>query len=317
MIPVRTGAVISGTLLLFDREFSEELLASLSRVRRKAARETTKLAADLGRPEMTKRVSSLLTPELQLSGSAFLFTNFWLARLLEDRNGPRLPQVTNSDGEPLAFITLHFPLLPDTTPEALRDVLGTVPSLGRRATAFGTGWKMGHPQPTQAARRREATRLITTMDDGARVLGNIEITPKAVTLSVNSERRAERGRALLEPALRGLVRAPLIERQELEQALAETRDKPTPPSGLSREDDPAIVQQNLDAHYRQTLDQPIPLLGNVSPRQAVGTPRGREKVAAWLKMLENNGLRRPEDDPMAGYDFRWMWAELGIERLRR
>ena len=40
-------------------------------------------------------------------------------------------------------------------------------------------------------------------------------------------------------------------------------------------------------------------------------------MAAWLKMLENNGMRRPADDPMAGYDFRWMWAELGIQRLRR
>ena len=97
----------------------------------------------------------------------------------------------------------------------------------------------------------------------------------------------------------------------------EKRNKPTPPSGLSPEEERAIVQQSLEAHYRQTLDQPIPLLGNVSPRQAVGTPRGREKVAAWLKMLENNGMRRPDDDPMAGYDFRWMWAELGIERLRR
>jgi hypothetical protein len=77
------------------------------------------------------------------------------------------------------------------------------------------------------------------------------------------------------------------------------------------------VQQSLDAHYRQTLDQLLPLLGNISPRQAVRTPRGREKVAAWLKMLENNGMRRPPDDPMAGYDFGWMWAELGIERLRR
>jgi hypothetical protein len=155
------------------------------------------------------------------------------------------------------------------------------------------------------------------MDDGARVLGNVEITPKAVTLSVNSERRAERGRALLEPALSGLVRPPFVERQELEQALAERRDRPKPSSGLSREEERAIVQQSLEAHYRQTLDQPLPLLGNISPRQAVRTPRGREKVAAWLKMLENNGMRRPADDPMAGYDFRWMWAELGIERLRR
>ena len=47
VIPVRTGAVISGTLLFFNHEFSEEILASLSRVRRKAARETTKLATEL------------------------------------------------------------------------------------------------------------------------------------------------------------------------------------------------------------------------------------------------------------------------------
>ena len=136
------------------------------------------------------------------------------------------------------------------------------------------------------------------------------------TLSVNSEGRAERGRALLEPGLRGLVRAPLLERQELEQALAAARDKPKPPTGLSPEEERTIIHQSLDAHYRQTLDQPLPLLGNVSPRQAVRTPRGREKVAAWLKILENSGTRRPPEDRMAGYDFGWMWVELGIERLR-
>jgi hypothetical protein len=317
VIPVRTGAVISGTLLFFDHESSEEILASLGRVRRKAARHTASLAADLGRPEAAKKIRAMLTPELQLSGAAFLFTNLWLARLLEDRSGPRLPPVTNSDGEPLAFITLHFPLLPGSTPEALRDVLGTVPSLRPASDSFWN-WLEDGPSTVEAApSARRGTRLITTMEDGARVLGNVEITPKAVTLSVNSERRAERGRALLEPALRGLVRAPFVERQELEQALAEREDKPKPASGLSPEEERAIVQQSLEAHYRQTLDLPLPLLGNVSRRQAVGTPRGREKVAARLKMLENNGMRRPAGDPIAGYDFRWIWAELGIERLRR
>jgi hypothetical protein len=34
----------------------------------------------------------------------------------------------------------------------------------------------------------------TTMDDGAIVLGNVELTARAVTLSVNSEARAARGR---------------------------------------------------------------------------------------------------------------------------
>jgi hypothetical protein len=51
------------------------------------------------------------------------------------------------------------------------------------------------------------------MDDGAIVLGAVELTANAVKLSVNSEARAARGRTLLEPVLAGPVRAPLIERQ--------------------------------------------------------------------------------------------------------
>jgi hypothetical protein len=119
VIPVRAGAVISGTLLFFDHKSSEELLASLRRVGRKAARGATKLAAELGRPEATKAIRALLTPERQLSEAPFLFTNLWLERLLENQSGSRVPEISNSDGEPFAFITLHFPLLPDAR-DALR-----------------------------------------------------------------------------------------------------------------------------------------------------------------------------------------------------
>ena len=317
VIPMRTGAVVSGTLLLFDHQSSEEILASLRRVQRKAKREAPKLAASLGRPEIAESLGAMLTTELQLSGAGFLFTNFWLARLLERRDGRRLPELTNSDGELLAIITLHFALLPGVRPEAVREALGTIPLLRPASDTVWNWLQDDPPERSEARSQARGRRLITTMEDGARVLGTVEITPKAVTLSVNSERRAERGRTLLERGLRGLVRPPLVERQELEQALAAARDKPKPPTGLSPEEERTIIHQSLDAHYRQTLDQPLPLLGNVSPRQAVRTPRGREKVAAWLKILENSGTRRPPEDPMAGYDFSWMWAELGIERLRR
>jgi hypothetical protein len=49
----------------------------------------------------------------------------------------------------------------------------------------------------------------TTMDDGAIALGAVELTANAVTLSVNSEARAARGRALLEPVLTGSCALPL------------------------------------------------------------------------------------------------------------
>src|SRR5208282_5338174 len=56
-------------------------------------------------------------------------------------------------------------------------------------------------------------------DDGAIVLGTIELGTKTVTLSVNSEARAARGRAMLEPVLAGLAGAPLVERQSIEQMM--------------------------------------------------------------------------------------------------
>jgi hypothetical protein len=114
--------------------------------------------------------------------------------------------------------------------------------------------------------------------------------------------------------------APLTVRREsdrlLEQLLAAERPPPEP-SGLSPEDERALVRQGLDDHYRRVLDEPIPALGGKSPRAAAKTAKGREKVAACLKMLENHSARRPAGDPLGEYDFGWMWQELGLEAFRR
>ena len=49
----------------------------------------------------------------------------------------------------------------------------------------------------------------------------------------------------------------------------------------------SIVHQALTDHYRKTLDEPIPALDGQTPRKAVKSAKGRKKVIAWLKMLEN------------------------------
>lgn len=60
------------------------------------------------------------------------------------------------------------------------------------------------------------------------MLGSVELKDKALILSVNSQARSERGRALLSEALDGLVVQPLVEIQTLEQCMA-TRDSAPPP----------------------------------------------------------------------------------------
>ena len=116
--------------------------------------------------------------------------------------------------------------------------------------------------------------------------------------------------------LTGLVRAPLTERTDLDQMLATERPPPAP-TGLSPEQEQALVRQMLDDHYRRVLDEPIPALGGKTPRAAAKTAKGRAAVVVWLKTLENHSGRQKPGDPMASYDFGWLWGELGVEDLRR
>ncbi len=141
---------------------------------------------------------------------------------------------------------------------------------------------------------------------------------KGLILSVNSQARSERGRALLCEVLDGLVVQPLVEIQTLEQCMA-TRDPAPPPKlNLSEDERRTIIHDGLDRHYRDLLDQPIPVLGNKSPRAAVKTAKGRAKVVDWLKTLENHTVKfAGSNDEMATYNFNWLWTELGVNELRR
>lgn len=96
----------------------------------------------------------------------------------------------------------------------------------------------------------------------------------------------------------------------------------------NKEEDPAseippeiaeqVIHQFMDRQYRETLDQPVSMLGDKAPRQAAKSAAGRKKVAEWLKYLENQSSRQPTPaDPMATYSFEWMWHELGVIDLRQ
>jgi hypothetical protein len=69
-------------------------------------------------------------------------------------------------------------------------------------------------------------------------------------------------------------------------------------------------------HYRRTLDENVPMLGDRTPRQCARTKRGRQQLVRWLKELENSELRQAHDTDTPPFDFAWMWEELGIESER-
>ena len=136
-------------------------------------------------------------------------------------------------------------------------------------------------------------------------------------LSVNSAARAAQGTAMLQGVLADLVRAPLTEIQTIDQLRESAADAP-PIEQIPIEVATGLVHAMLDKQYRAVLDEAVPMLGDRTPRQAARTPAGREKLVTWLKFLENrSGYQADPTDPMATYDFGWLWRELGVENLRR
>jgi hypothetical protein len=191
------------------------------------------------------------------------------------------------------------------------------------APASPTFWNWLAPKGVAPKKRPQkqgkAVSYLSTMDDGSIVLGTLELKATILELHVNSASRAERGRAMLEALLDGLVGMPLMERQTIEQALAEQDESGETPtsSGLTPEEERQLIHSSMDDHYRRQLDEPLPALGNKSPREAARSKPGREKLVAWLKLLENHAATINPDGPMGSYDLSWLWHELNVAHLRK
>lgn len=302
IVPVAGKNIIGGGLLPFTPEASDALFDGLRAIFGK------------GR---SKKLPVPTNEELQQA--APVFTLSWLFDTL-DRT-MRMEQTTfeNGDGDAIIFHDVRFPLASGITQKEITAQLKTVPALRQENAKF---WNWLGDTPTGRLKAGKSGNLAwdTTMEDGARVLGNVEMKGRTLHLSTNSAARAEKGTALLQGALNDLVGRPLTEIRTVEQMMAErpVRDKDTAGPELPPEIATKVVHEFLDKQYRETLDQPVGMLGNISPREAIKTANGREKAAEWLKYLENRSSSQPDpNDPMATYNFRWIWAELGIENLRR
>ena len=312
-------------VLPFTHEASEEVIRVLTTAKKRMRRELKKFAKELDAPAATD-LDEGAVDAIVLAGSAPLITNVWLDDVLSTVLNPSLPTMVNSDGDEIVFCEARYPLAPAASREVVRSCLRDVPALRE---ASETVWNWVETKITPPSRRGARTApksaikagqsYQVTLEDGVTVLGTVELAENAVVLTTNSSARAERGQALLASALGELVRTPLTKIETVEQVMASRQPDAVDPSNEIPPDVQAeVVRVALDKHYRQILDQPVSMLGDITPRAAAKTKKGREKLVAWLKYLENQtGRHRGAGDPLGSYDFTWMWAELGVADLRR
>ena len=314
VVEVGSQMRISGAVLPYDRDASEKVLKLLRNVAKRTDKEQRKLADLVHRDVNHPAIVNAFSQTALLRAAAPAITTVWLIDIIDRATAQQIPEVRNAEGDELLFCTVHYPFADGTGPDDIRLALNRCPELRQQNATF---WNWIGPRRSAKAlsARKRSLKFQTFLDDNALVFGSAELKDKRLILSVNSQARSERGRALLSEVLDGLVVQPLVEVQTLEQCMA-TRDPAPPPRlNLSVEERRTIIHDGLDRHYRDLLDQPIPVLGNKSPRAAVKTPKGRAKVVDWLKTLETHTAN--SDDEMATYNFSWLWMELGVNELRR
>jgi hypothetical protein len=296
VVSERDHHVISGALLPFRAEAVDFLFAGL--------RDALKLK---------KRDALQLTRD-QLLGCAPIFTSAWLFIEIDRALTPAEPRFTNSDGDDVLFHDLRFPLASGVTQSAIAERLDRVKVFLPEGPKF---WNWLAARKGRSGKAGGGIMLDTQME-GATVLGSAELKGKTLLVTVNSANRAAKVEALIHAATGDLLKPPLTTIRTVDQMRAEQRhDGPREaedemPPDIARQ----LMRDHLDKHYRETLDAPIPALGGKSPRQAMRTAAGRDKVIDWLKMLENRSAGHG-DGPLAEYDFGWMWADLGLQKHRK
>ena len=145
------------------------------------------------------------------------------------------------------------------------------------------------------------------------VIGNLILSSAGLRAETNSTRRADSLRASIESHLSGLVRFRLREEQDSAQLLERARaseaggtprsDEPLPPEAV------AALRQFREQHMKGWLEESIPALDGLTPREAARRPGTRRKVETLLKEFERTEARMSERERI---DLRWVREALGF-----
>jgi hypothetical protein len=312
-------AYLSGAVLHFPRDPADAVVRIFRDSPERARRSLTKELPSHTAAQRRAVAAVFGDKTVALEVGTRVFTSVWLAYTINQLSSPP-PSLTNFDGEPVVLTKVRFPLAKEHTAEVAR-LLDARSELAREPGELGWSW---HWQDGQmgASKADSGLSLGSWGESGALVLGRIELRDQWLVLEVNSLVRADRGKRMVEQLLGGLVGAPVTATQSVASALEGHRGRQRSPAKetappIRAEAAAGVMKEFFDRHYRRVIDEPLPAIGNVTPRAAVGTQEGRAKVIEWLKYLENGEEGRAQREGTPPYDFSWLWHELGVLGERR
>ena len=291
VLPVDKGNVFSGAMLPFSPEIAVRLQSVLAAVP-EDTRQLMQELVDSGEIDaLPGDMEALIleTVHSELPRMAFMF---WGVDTYVRAMRPSA-ELRNIDDEPIELTQLRFPLAGE--PSKVVKALNSSPVLERDSDDGGWTW---FPKPIDDISPEERVSI----------LGHIRLKGRSLQLETNSVARVERGGKMLSVLLRDLVGSPLTVH---ENPVIDSADEM--PGSFGTDLPPELqeaMEAHLTSHYRQTLDEAIPMLNGKTPRECAADPVLQDKVIGWLKYMENSDKRSSGPS----YDFTWMWDELNLER---
>lgn len=318
IVDVRGHSIIAGAVLPFERKLAHEMIQHIHMMA-----DTAELAVeemfDESETFPEDDVIRSTALNITLAIEAPMFSQIWLEGTNLDASQTALPSLCNSDGEDIEFIHLHYPVLHGITHLEISDIINRASGMELAGDDFWN-WiddtpanMLGKPPQT------EGLKVGSQSFDGKQILGTLELKERKLKALTNSVARAQRLQANLDNLLQGLVGIPLKEHQTAQQAFKEHQRNPhrsPEPANLSEDEEAEIVKAFMDQHYSKTLDEPVGMLNNKTPRQAARSKAGKLDVVNWIKYLENQTVQQNGNSQQT-YDFTWMWEELSLLHLRR
>ncbi|WP_347331320.1 YecA family protein [Marinimicrobium locisalis] len=226
---------------------------------------------------------------------------------------PVPPELVNTDGDPLTFITLCYEL--SCTPGEAVEALKTLNTRNGGSEEEVLAEAQYDPAGTLTNAffrwlRRDSAHHAGL---GVTVLGHITIDGNRLEVEVNSYPRATSIKRRIGQRL-GRKRARLVEEKEgsLDELGSLEPPHPEEPGSQELMESPEVQQAMAEmsrAHWEQWLDSPLPALEGKTPREAARTAKGRERLE--LLLLDFEG--RAQGDVFAP-DVDALREALGLKR---
>ena len=220
-----------------------------------------------------------------------IITTSWLCSLVAERPMPKL--VDSTTGNAIMLTTDRY-LVKDWG--ALEKVLAAQPDVeGDR----NEGWVRF------ALIEREMQRSLASLNPKG---------PTSLEVFCRTLELADETRQWLERIAAGVVEFKIRElvdpRSEKAREFAAAGPKKEIPPEVGNE----LLNELMRNIYANWTEEPIPALGNKTPRAAIKTEKGRRAVIDLLHSYENNEARRVRDQGGEPFDFGFLWERLGLKR---